>query len=657
MTQLIPSNSSKRPRRSAWMSKLRAVKTPGGRTELHIAVINDSELSSQPLTRSSTSPSSRNAAPDVNAQDELGRSALHWAAALGNTRWARHLMRDLEADGLLRDRDGKTALHEAATNGDEEMVKMLLEHQKVLGNIDAQDNRHRTALHWAADHGKEEVVLLLTASGANVLAVDASNNTALHRAVRNRREDRVVTRRVLSMDEADPGNTLRHKTAWKRCRDIVTHLLGKLTEDGERKALLTAIEQDHIEVAKELCRRHANNTVASSMDKGSWESLLWHAATTGDMAMAELLLQKNVDVNGWGPHAQRPLELAAMHGHDDMVQRLLLVENLDVNATASKWTALALAARDGHDAVVQKLLRVDNIDPNAACLDLTFFTPLQHAARHGHVASVELLLGHERLEVDKADSFRRTALSLAAENRHTAVLEALIGKGASVTLTDNGGDRRFLRGRSRYGRSRGRTPLSYAAEKGNMDAVRLLIEKGARMAPEGKNAILTGSGEFLRLEDADAKTPLQYARGHEDVFKLMLSELYRSLPGSAPVGLDVEAELGVFEPLPVLPPCPKRGVIYHIPQANPPAQRGAIGPLHPESLRPRSIVEHRVYFETAHLALGLPAGVFKPTNQVLLFNRTEEVQDFVGEPLGRHRRQFVFFQGEEMEAVGVELVH
>ncbi|KAK7949240.1 uncharacterized protein PG986_010126 [Apiospora aurea] len=478
MTQLISSSPLKRPSRSTWKFKSRPAKTPGGKTELHWAVINDLEPSSQPTTNPSTPLSRTNAILDVNAQDQLGRSALHWAAVLKNTKWAQHLMGDMGADVLLQDIDGKTPLHEAATNGSEGIVKLLLGNQKVLDNIDAQDNLHRTALHWAADHGNERVVLLLTSSDANVLATDISSNTALHRAVRSRHED------------------------------IVTHLICRLTDGEERKALLSAIEDDHLDVAKELCRQHAGNEVIFAMKKGSWEPLLWHAAETGDVSMVELLLTKKVGVRGWGPHAQRPLELAAMNGHDGVVQRLLRVEHIDVNATASKWTALILAARDGHDPVVQKLLLVDHVDPNAACLDLPFWTPLQYAAMGGHASSVELLLGHEKLEVDAADSFGQTALSFAAEKGHTAVLEVLIEKGASVTLPDN----------------RGRSPASFAAEKGKMDAVRLLIEKGARMGSEGKNAILTGSGEFFRLEDADAKTPLQYARGHEDVFKLMLSE-------------------------------------------------------------------------------------------------------------------------------------
>ncbi|KAK8040054.1 ankyrin [Apiospora rasikravindrae] len=534
------------------MFKLRPAKeTPGGRTEFHWAVINDSAFPSKPLTRSPTCSSSRNVAPDVNAQDDLGRSALHWAAALGNTRWARHLVHDLDADGLRRDRDGKTALHEAATNGYEKIVKTLLENQKVLDNIDAQDNHHRTALHWAADHGREEVVLLLTASGADILTADKSNNTALHRAVRNRREDKVVTRRGVSIMEADPSNTMRHRAAWKRCEDILKYLIDKLGDDGERKALLSAIEGGHLDVAKELCLQHAALQVSVEMKKCSWEPLLWYAAGRGDVDIVELLLQKDVDGKGWGLHVQKPLQLAAEGGHDAVVQRLLLLEHIDVNAAPSGRTALSYAAANGHDTIVRQLLSVENIDPNRASLDVWHLPPLAFAAKNGQTAVVELMLGHRHVIVDAADSEGRTSLIFAAEKGLTAVMELLLEKGgASVDLADHKGRtpisfaadaghcdvlELLLRhqGEADTADRGGRTPLSYAAEKGQTDAVKLLIEKGAQVNSVGEDTMLTIFGDLVRPEDAVAKTPLQYAseNKHADVAELLgRCGALRSLP-------------------------------------------------------------------------------------------------------------------------------
>lgn len=147
---------------------------------------------------------------------------------------------------------------------------------------------------------------MLTARGATILAEDTSNHTALHRAVRGQHED------------------------------ISTQLIRQLTAAEEKKTLFSAIEQDHLDVAKAVCRHHKNNEVTMAMRNGSWEVLLLYAVGIDDEALVQRLLQKNMGVDGWGPHAQRPLEYAATYGHDAIAQRLLLVENVDVNVSVSR---------------------------------------------------------------------------------------------------------------------------------------------------------------------------------------------------------------------------------------------------------------------------------------------------------------------------------
>src|ERR1700754_2752613 len=88
--------------------------------------------------------------------------------------------------------------------------------------------------------------------------------------------------------------------------------------------------------------------------------------------------------------------------------------------------------------------------------------------REGIAALVEI--GHEP---DSKDSTigGRTPLSWAAEKGHEAVVRLLVKKGADLESKD-----------SRYSQ----TPLSWAAEKGHEALVRLLVEKGAD--PESKDS-------------------------------------------------------------------------------------------------------------------------------------------------------------------------
>jgi hypothetical protein len=96
--------------------------------------------------------------------------------------------------------------------------------------------------------------------------------------------------------------------------------------------------------------------------------------------------------------------------------------------------------------------------------------------------------------LDLKDSYGRTPLSWAAERGHKAVVKLLLENGAK------------LEAKSKYGR----TPLSWAAMRGHEAVVKLLVEKGAG----------------LEAEDEYGQTPLSWAamRGHEAVVKLLLEK-------------------------------------------------------------------------------------------------------------------------------------
>lgn len=67
-----------------------------------------------------------------------------------------------------------SALSQAVSNGDVEIVKLLL---KAKPNLEATDSTKRTALHYSVYSGKLEVVRLLVEAGADVHARDIKNRT------------------------------------------------------------------------------------------------------------------------------------------------------------------------------------------------------------------------------------------------------------------------------------------------------------------------------------------------------------------------------------------------------------------------------------------------------------------------------------------------
>ncbi|EMD88580.1 hypothetical protein COCHEDRAFT_1181709 [Bipolaris maydis C5] len=80
----------------------------------------------------------------------------------------------------MKDRSGKTALHRAVNQGNEVIVRLLLDKG---ADLEAKDKIGRTALDRAVDLGNEVVVRLLLDRRADLKAKDKFGKTALHRAV------------------------------------------------------------------------------------------------------------------------------------------------------------------------------------------------------------------------------------------------------------------------------------------------------------------------------------------------------------------------------------------------------------------------------------------------------------------------------------------
>ena len=93
------------------------------------------------------------------------------------------------------------------------------------------------------------------------------------------------------------------------------------------------------------------------------------------------------------------------------------------------------------------------------------FYGVHYAAYFGLKDILRLLLVNPKVDPDTRDSYGRTPLSLAAENRHEAVVKLLLETGR---VDINSMDRRDW------------TPLSWAKNKGHKAVVKLLLEKGAK---------------------------------------------------------------------------------------------------------------------------------------------------------------------------------
>ncbi|KAL5226854.1 hypothetical protein ABZP36_015119 [Zizania latifolia] len=258
---------------------------------LHAAVLGDLRLLARMAAEMNAAAPGGAGAGGVRSR--CGRGALHLAAANGRTQVCRFL---LEGCGLPVDAlstSGETPLLLAATFGHTAMAAYLLERGADPSTPDPDGGD--TPLHWAAYNGDLELAKLLLSRGADVGAANA-RGTALHVATA-RGHPAVVS--VLLDHGADPN-----KIANCVFTPLVSSLLG-----------------GSLECMKLLIQAGAN--VNGAGFNGA-TPLLLACSRPGTIGFIKCLLESGANPNIPDELDRLPVELAAIHAEQEVVEVLLL---------------------------------------------------------------------------------------------------------------------------------------------------------------------------------------------------------------------------------------------------------------------------------------------------------------------------------------------
>lgn len=294
--------------------------------------------------------------PKLDASKWDGGAMLHWAANRGYLEVSRLLLR-LGADPHAGGDD--PVLHEAALNGNEEVVLLLLE----TGGADptTKDGYGRTALQLAAGRGLEKAVRVLLARNADPNTEDNQGHIPIHLAVESQREAvvRLLVAHGANINVKNKwGNTALHTAAGRGMEGMVRLLLEvgadpSIKDDFGRTALHDAIGAGEGSILPILL---ANNPDLVHLGDDCGQTTLHDAASRGKEESVRLLLDGNANPNRTDKWGKTPLHNAAENGNKSIVE-LLLERGADPSArSVNGSTPLLLARFGGHREICQLLL-------------------------------------------------------------------------------------------------------------------------------------------------------------------------------------------------------------------------------------------------------------------------------------------------------------
>lgn len=443
---------------------------------------------------------------DVNIQDMMGRTALHWACAGNHSDMVSLCLSVPECQIGLLDNDGLTAF-DLSMGGDSASRNEMIPNLFYKNILDIEEAHPQTALLRsltvtsvpAVDRptfpgaamfdpikaNNVNLVAALLRRGVNLTAINGDGDTALHVAAKmgNRKIASMLLKAGSKANDTGSGG----RTALDYATTIADKKLMQLFLDWEAGIVEEEVEEPQepyeagdyqLRVAPDIAEDLSVHTLGGQSTlqveaSNPVEDRVVHVDQEKDSVINHDVLVRAFlkTIEFKNKSGMTALTRAASAGEVSTVQ-VLLELGADTEASDKNgYTALLFAAENGRTEIVTILLSCGASITASRNRSVPFPPgepgkgPLHLAAANGHAETVKALLDHGSKSYSTATHLRNTALHEAATNGHVDTIKILLADcgGAGIEAITSAGE----------------TALALAAKSGHAEAVKALLLGGA----------------------------------------------------------------------------------------------------------------------------------------------------------------------------------
>lgn len=341
------------------------------------------------------------------------------------------ILKEDPAQANIKDADGDTMLHVAVQTGDDQVVKVLLDHG---ADVTARNAHGETPLELAALQGSALVMRTLLRGGAKVVSPNAllarsawAGNVAVAQILLSKGADVNGGAVPGSKDKSSP----MHSAVMGEMPDMVEYLIRSGANVNVVNASgLTPLHLASQSIYPQIARILLEHGAKVNARTPAGETPLHRAAFHGRTKTLEMLVSKGGDLNAKTPDERTPYDVAALARKSECASAVLKLGG----KPSARWE-LTDAASLTDTAAIDRIMKAR---PEAGKQIVNGLTPLHYAARHGLLASVQALVEH-KIDVNIRCSVGQTPLHYAARFGHVEVVKYLVGHGADVNAKDDRG--------------------------------------------------------------------------------------------------------------------------------------------------------------------------------------------------------------------------